>query len=530
MSVKNIFFAKCVSYFSIAIAAILIPALLALRADAEVAVFITDNHLEEEIISDAISEDGVKLIQRDKRWSNFEGSVPEGAVVNTIVLRVSWSEDVVTTEENSAFDTTAAILEPSYATNTDTVIEDVQSVDPEGGSTGASDDVTIPTETEVIPQAADSVLEDVVAPETTDEVNDVQEEVVETPVVEEVVVPEPAPTESDVFEPVSMLTTYPFANASVAEVDAEGIVSTPDPVVANDEEQAVLPVDEVIVDEDPVLLLDNISVTDIESEAAVYETVAGADTPQVIDTILHGETQSSIEEDVATTTLIADPLPLKEGMLAFRYTIDGVTWHDLGAQEYATVTDAVFTLSGVSVEAIPQLQVSAQYVVPLGSDFRLYFKEIRIEAEYTVLLEEVTGPEHLIDHEPNFAMSAVKSDVSSENIRAVVIEQGGMFEFWYSVTQLSSGEVVWNKILGGGPIDENAPIAITERTIFWIDRNQQTLYGFGVDKGSLFGVSFQDPENKVFLLPFEGKRGKQWEAVFYGGENIFEFHKVEDES
>ena len=209
-----------------------------------------------------------------------------------------------------------------------------------------------------------------------------------------------------------------------------------------------------------------------------------------------------------------------------------MTWQELGSVGFDDAQDTVFDLSPIGIDAIPNLRVAIRYTVRDGETTKIIFDSMRLEVGYGApLIEEIAPLVVQNDSEPNFDVGAIKADVQSENIRAVVLERGGVFEFWYSVTDPQSGVVFWNKILGGGAIDENAPIGIKKRTIFWLDRNQQTLFGFAVDEESIFATPFQDgQDSKVFLLPFMDENGKQWEAVFNSLENVLEFSRVKSES
>lgn len=479
-------------YFLVMASVMLVFVILVFRVDAEVAVFLSDDHVEEEIVLDTVDENGVQYVERERRWSNFQGSVPEGAPVNKVVFRLGWTvgdvvvrEEVLTPVNADVTQTVESTLEESVIqTNT----EETTSLDagPSGGGGGDSEvspemEVTpVPAEVsesptvgleiegvEILPSPSETVIE---APQESP----LPEVIEETPSVEENV----SQNEVSGFEPVSLLHTYPWATALIEDgIEGETVLQFSD-IVAVDELNVETPLDEVT-----------------------------------------GTTSTS------TDIRITPAIP--EGLLEVRYSLDGVNWHALDTVEYNVVTSIESFLVLVGVEDIPNLQISARYVVPQGIDFALYFDTVRLEAEYGVLLEEVVALEETpSDQEPNFNSSLIKADVASENIRAVMLERGGMLEFWYSITHTQTGEIFWRRLVGGNSIQEGAPIGIKERTIFWFDKNQETLFGFSVDSESIFGVPYQSPENRTFRLPFEVGNDEYWQALYDPEDGLLKFERV----
>lgn len=476
------------SLYLLVVPVLIIPLLLALRADADVAVFLSDNYIEEEAALDAIDENGVRYIERERKWSNFQGSVPEGVTVNKIMFRLSWSEGVVVREELPAPVDSDTFIPTEITEEATTTPQDVQETVPDThkstGGEGENNEQTKVVEEalldaviiEEIPvsEALNPVTEEMellpqfIDEKTSTEPQDEEVEVASPPSLEE-----SSGDETSGFEQVSFSHVYPWATVLV-------------------EEEAV-----------PVTVLQQaniIAVDELNTEASI---IGGT-----------GTTSTSTEPAVA------------QGFLEIRYMIDGVNWHVLDTVDYRAVTNVEFFLVSVAVEDIPNLQISVRYVVLDGSDFALYFDTVRLEAEYGVLLEEAIVPEEIsTDQEPNFKSSFVRVDIVSENIRAVLLERGGMLEFWYSVTS-SSGEVVWRRLAGGDALQEGTPIAIKERTIFWFDRNQETLFGLSVDSESVFGVPYDSPEKRTFRLPFETENKEEWQATYDPQDNVLKFERV----
>lgn len=505
---------KYAPYVIGAILALSIPVLLTLRVDAEVAVFVSDNHVEQETVLDVVDESGITYIERERIWSNFQGSVPEGVSVNKIVFRLAWSEGVVVTETLPVADDdgTNDASVPLIFTGTTTI-----EVNTGGGSEeghGGEQDVVdtdedaareaIPAEfvvTETIESEDMSI--DLVAPireaEVLPESSNEEDEQDTLPV--EVIEPS---VDEETFEPVSLVPMYPWVTAMIEE-DVSS--TTPSESISESDigAQSKIENENEIIDTELVQFSDIIAVDELNKEILVTSDI--------------GTTSTSTNTSTST--------PLTEGSIELRYTTDGVHWVELGSIEYGTVSDAEFFLASVALEDIPRLQVSLRYIVREGSDLKLYFDVVRLEAEYSTLIEEAVFIEGVpSDQEPNFKVSAIKTDISEGNIRAVLLERGGLLEFWYSVTNERSDEVLWRKLVGGGAIEEGAPIAIKERTIFWFDKNQETLLGFSVDAESLFGVPFENPEERTFRLPFESENDEQWLVTYDPDENVLKFVRI----
>lgn len=469
----NILFRYSACFF-IVLLILVIPALSALNVEAEVAIFHSDAYTEQGV---EVNDAGIDTqIQYDYLWTDFKGVVPPESVVNSIVLHFSWS-----------LVTRSVADEATGDTSTDTQAEN--SLD------GELDEISNPEEqaggmvTEVVETEPES--HDAVELQEESEGIDEQESSPETIAPASLEAVEVGHTdEADIegFEQVSKNKLFIFASTQIEEnLDADSGTTIPDVLS-----------EEMISDE-------------ALPEVMIAESVS--------------TTSGFVSEDMIVESL-------DEKFFEVRYTTDGTTWIDLGRVGYDESHEMVFDLSQISRDALPNLQIAVRYTVPARDYTKIIFDSLHLEVGYAapVILELPVPEEPVNDQEPNFKISSIKSDVQSENIRAVVLERGGMLEFWYSITEQTSDEVTWHRLIGGGAVDGEAPIGIKERTIFWLDRNQQTLFGYSVDEQSLFGVPFQNPEEKVFLLPFQNENSEAWEAVFDPTLNLLEFHKVRNKS
>lgn len=487
-----------------------ISAFFVFNVQADVALFFSDTYVEQGV--EIPDETGTTTrIQYEHTWTDFKGVVPEGAEVNSIFLHLTWSKVERTGEEEIQVQQEEVISSDTATTSPDT---EMQSDTPDtnnqsGGGGGGENAGTVEPVTETNPpeQMVSETVEEIVGegvpkPENS-EVPSTETEPAPTPTpvpenepeapkeekVEEPTSPSeenapPSPTSG--FEEVSLLKLFPLAQAEVEELITTDIAVSEDITVS-------------------------MSAQETDSEAVLTAEPAPTST------------------DLASTEIVTE-VP-ETHFFEILYSLDGTTWQTLKQVGFEEEKDLFVDLTPIGYKALSNLRISIRYSIPSDYREKIVIDSLRLELGYgEPLIVDVGGDIAYDERTPNFPMSAIISDVESENIRAVVLGRGGVFEFWYSVTDPRSGEVVWDKIQGGGPIDELAPIAITERTIFWLDRNQQTLYGFGVDEKSFFGVSFTDPEHKVFILPFQNEKGEKWEAVFTAEQNSFEFHEIKDKS
>ncbi len=497
---------RYLTYCLMVLSILLIPALLALRVEAEVAVFFSDTLIEEELLIDVTEEDGKKYVERERRWSNFQGSVPEAVEVSTIVLRLAWAVGPLSLEEPPvSIDEGAQVPAiPLESTNPDPEV--------------LGEDVSSTTEEESITTSAESSnleVEDATSGEPAPEVVPVRATIETETVPEGDIEPEPSAPATDTFEQVSQTEMFLLANALIEEESEQ----LPAPVADQEEEQVeTLPPPVEVASEEELEQFPEVDVTDdvIVEEAEVIEDV-------LEDSVVTPVTSTELTtENISgsSTTMSAD-------MLTVMYTIDGETWIPLGEVNYRTEKNAVFVFSNMSVEEIPLVQVSIRYTIAEEDQMKIYFDSVRLEVEYLAPLMVIPFVDEVVnDQEPNFKISSIKADVQSENIRAVILEKGGMNEFWYSVTERGTGMIAWQRIQAGGSVDATAPLAIKERTIFWIDTNQQTLFGFSVDEQSIFAVPFENPEEKIFLLPFQNDDAEKWQATFDPIDNAFKFERI----
>jgi hypothetical protein len=439
-------------------------AMFVLKAEADVAIFRSDTYREQG--TEVVDEDGrKKRIQYENIWTDFSGTIPEGTTPTSITLHLSWS-----------------LLDRSEP-------EVAPPPTPEVTSGQVENTVTNPSE-----YIRESILDDA-AIESIDNPIETQE---------------PTPAQSVVVPEIDTDTDVPLSPVEKQDTEEQELnVPTHDTQQPSDTEGF-----------EQVSLYETFPLMYAQLEERGTTSVS-SDASQVV------ESETIITDPVASSTELVSSLNTDHTSFKVEYSVDGNTWNTVGHVQFSDAHDVQFDLSYLGIESLPSLQIAVRYTVSEDDPIKIIFDSMYVEVAYEdMLTEEVVVPVGPNDNEPNFEVSSIKKDITSENIRAVVLERGGMLEFWYAITDNHSGEVAWNRLNAGGVVDANAPIGIKKRTIFWFDQNQETLFGYTVDTKSLFGVPFENPENKTFLLPFTDDADTAWEASFDSVSNELEFHKA----
>ncbi len=446
------------------ILSVAVCAVFVLTAEADVAIFRSDNYREQG--TEVVDGDGMKKrIQYENIWTDFSGTIPEGTSPTSITLHLSWSL-LDRSQEEVALPPTPEVtsdqVENTVTNPSEYILESVLDTTP----IEPTDDFTeTPAPTPVQPAIAPENDTDTDVPLTPVENQDTEGQELNAPTQ-----PTQQPSDTEGFEQVSLYETFPLMYAQLEAIGTSSVSS---------------------------------------------------DASQVV------ESETIVTDVASSSTALASSLNTDHPSFEVEYSIDGSTWNTVGHVQFSDAQDVQFDLSYLEIESLSSLQIAVRYTVSEDDHIKIIFDSMYVEVAYGESpIEEVLIPVGPNDNEPNFEVSSIKKDVTSENIRAVVLERGGMLEFWYAITDNHSGKVAWNRLNAGGAVDAHAPIGIKKRTIFWFDQNQETLFGYTVDTKSLFGVPFENPEHKTFVLPFIDDADTAWEASFDSTSNELEFHKA----
>ena len=239
-----------------------------------------------------------------------------------------------------------------------------------------------------------------------------------------------------------------------------------------------------------------------------------------------------IDEVVTPPTLETIDIPTEvlhdNTVFEVLYSLNGESWENLGFGNFITPGELTFLLQQFSPEEMVNLQIMIRYTRSPEDNRKVYFDNVRLEFDYQgltaeeMLQQESTGP---VDTTPNFNISSVRADVESGNIRAVILEKGGMLELWYAVINPGASNATWSRLANDGSLDVNSPLGISGETIFWLDKNQQTLFGYDIKRKSLSGTSFVSDEERDSFLQFKKSNSVIWNASFDASSNSFEFSR-----
>jgi len=371
--------------------------------------------------------------------------------------------------------------------------------------------------------------------------------------VKEAKVDEPAPVEEILeFEPEPIPPTEEIPpvseETSIEPSEPEAETPVEDVVEVPVETQTEMSAENSNVTIEAIPVLEAIESVPAPEEpstsAAVEESLVGyiistvTNAVNQIITFTLGESDEAVPEEVpakATTTETVGPLTdehapapdnVIEGTLfEVLFSVDGTTWQSLGNIDVDTEQSAVIEVPVSSVIDLANIQIGIRPASSDAEEQKLNFDSVSIEVGYSDLLEELITPvdSGLVDQTPNFSISSIKSDVQSGTIRAVLLEKGGMLELWYSITDMSTKNATWKLLAGDGSISESSPIDIKGKTIFWLDKNQQTLFGFSIDTQSVIGNSTLDDATKVISLDFVDSRFGNMRVNFNLSNNVFEY-------
>jgi hypothetical protein len=478
--------------------------LVSSRVEADVVVFDSQSYLEQGV---QVAEDqaGIRYVQYEHIWSDFAGDVPDDAVAHTVALKFSWSPVSRTITEVST------VVEPEIDTGdtvqTPLVISEMTNVTE---STYVTE--TLITEIPVITVVADETES------TSSQSESVPQEEpsavsVESTQTEETNVSEPhdPSKEADaVTDEKRESDTFEIPEGSTeneSDVHTEEI-----PDVAPSEVSDTEGFEQVSVD--AVYLLAEAHITELEASQMDVVGNTISTTEEIVIAHTHASSTEIVTRDVTTADISFEIL----------YSVQGGPRTVLGVIQSTDMQDVMFDMSLIPIEDLPTLEIVARYVLPEESQIKIMFDALRLEVSYDPLVP-VLIPELPPEAEPYFSVSSIMHDVTVSPFRAVVLERGGVYELWYTNTQRTPE--VWNKAASHDGLDATVPIVIQERTLFWLDKSQQTLFGLTLDTQALSGVPFtEEPGGKVFILPFTNRKREQFEAWYDARIQMFEFRRL----
>lgn len=298
-------------------------------------------------------------------------------------------------------------------------------------------------------------------------------------------------TEENINEPVK--------NATTDEAITTNETTTTDEIIENEQQELT---EEQIEEEQP----------------AEEQTVTSA--------------QESVQESIQESDLVnPETTNEKKDLIIVWYSLDGEIWWKLGSIYNYPLSNA---LNGGYFEYDAPFLKKWDDIKKLKIKFEganeknnivAYLDNVWLEINYQEeeKKEKEENKEEYFNAilNPDFENGQIKKDIQSENIRAVILEKGGSLELWYydSTPDPNLNSNGW--ILASGiSIDYYSPLAIKDRTIFWIDQNKQNIFCFNIDEKSLLGISINQIEESY--LEFKNKNNEKWQIII-SVENEFKF-------
>jgi hypothetical protein len=178
-------------------------------------------------------------------------------------------------------------------------------------------------------------------------------------------------------------------------------------------------------------------------------------------------------------------------------------WVELGTINLLDSNEALFSLGTDVLPVVDDLEVRVVYLAPQDA-VPVMFDSAQLQFVYEpgVVEPVVLGPS---DQEPNFLVSSIKTDIEEGNVRAVLLERGGILELWAALTERST-DIQWVKLTTGSSVSGHMPIGVKAGTVFWFDENGQSLFAYDLNKASLIGTAAPLSEDGRFELVFDDSR------------------------
>lgn len=202
-----------------------------------------------------------------------------------------------------------------------------------------------------------------------------------------------------------------------------------------------------------------------------------------------------------------------------RYSTGENFWISAGLFDARKTSFASFSLPLQNKEEITNLRVllistSTGSATPLEKENKAFhITSVEIHLNSSDAMERENDEVAIPQQGPMFANGFIKSEVYSKNYRSVLLEQGGMLTLWAQKLENSNKNGSWVEIAGDSLLSATSPIGLYEDTIFWIDKNEQALYGYSLSEKSLFGGE-SNPTKNIYSLLFETQLGVNM-RVFY---------------
>lgn len=302
----------------------------------------------------------------------------------------------------------------------------------------------------------------------------------------------------------------------------------------------------------------------VEQKASVIEALPAAPADVTTTTVATTTTEAqevipvstSTSTPAATTTVpvsATDPLVINDApFMEVLYSIDGTTWRQIGTVSAQNWKYSRFALPITDWHDLEKLQITLQTMPVVGTMPTVYLDGLAVEANVLYSRRDPNPTPDLL------ADTVIKQEVAASYRAALIrrVEDVGRIEFWISevvdpqslrvlsgknpleaqliqraLTSTTTSRLVrlaWRKVADSSLIGEHSQIATYQRSVFWTDQHEQSVWRYSLDSNSYESVSI-DPVSGYADLEFADEAGQTVWARYTVSTKKFEFTHLSDQ-
>ncbi len=352
----------------------------------------------------------------------------------------------------------------------------------------------------------------------------------EAPTIEPVPVVEPAlaPTIESTPPPASAAEPEP------APASAPVVEPAPEPAPATSVESA------------PATAEQNASVIEVVQPAEVVPNESVSITNAVSTTTTTASTTVMTSEE-QQKAVVAELSTIQDApFLEVLYSIDGATWRQLGTVSSQNWKFSRFSLPVTDWRDLERLQITVQTLPVAGTMPAVYLDGMAVEAN---VLYSRRDPNPIPDL---LADTLIKQEVASSYRAALIrrVQDVGQIELWISevvdpkslrvlsgknaleaqliqrsLTSTTTSRFIrlsWRKVADTTLVGENTSLAAYQRSLFWTDAHENSLWKYSLDSNSYESVSL-DPFSGLAEMDFTNEAGQVVRVTYNRGTKNFVF-------
>ncbi len=353
---------------------------------------------------------------------------------------------------------------------------------------------------------------------------------------------EPAPTP----EPVPVVEPAPAPTVESTPPPASAVEPEPAPASAPVVEPAPEPAPATSVESAPATAEQKASVIEVVQPAEVVtnESVSVTDAVSTTTTTASTTVMTSEEQQKA---VVAELSTIQDApFLEVLYSIDGATWRQLGTVSSQNWKFSRFSLPVTDSRDLERLQITVQTLPVAGTMPAVYLDGMAVEAN---VLYSRRDPNPIPDL---LADTLIKQEVASSYRAALIrrVQDVGQIELWISeivdpkslrvlsgknaleaqliqrsLTSTTTSRFIrlsWRKVADTTLVGENTSLAAYQRSLFWTDTHENSLWKYSLDSNSYESVSL-DPLSGVAEMDFTNEAGQVVRVTYNRGTKNFVF-------